>query len=537
MHDYLSSDLRAAEAEIDSYFKRNLLLRSRFGSAVWYLSAVFEDIIFFHVNSQVRPTIHESFVFTDNLIFALQYPFRWIWEGCLPGGNAPNTIDEKLFLAGGELLKLAECYMAFENAYTLASRGLVDLELDGRRIHLAKPYYENSRYDAYDLLLKSSFRLPDFSEGNIFDLVERHLTVSRDRFRCQLGRRLIHRAQSILAPLIDTRFQLPDDWDFGNYIWADFRRVSSVLITLGYIHLVARFLAARRGCEAVCLLSSIILIPPRRLSNLIVRNSAVLPRAVDSLLSELTFGNQNVQRLDPVLQPLIPLREDLYAVMPNLVSSTSIERNFTVLINRLPSKRNIYSRLVNKKERLMRSRIQSQLGSRGLRFYSGRYRSDTTLPDLDLVVISDSDKKVLLIELKWFIEPAEVREVIEKSEEIRRGIEQLLIIKKAFSQNPNGLHELLDIDASYEVQYAVVSDNSIGTEQVQHPEIPVVQLGHLIRYFTATKRMSEVITWLSERKYLPIENQHYEVVSLTETIGDWTLDWTGINPLTKDEFL
>ena len=63
------------------------------------------------------------------------------------------------------------------------------------------------------------------------------------------------------------------------------------------------------------------------------------------------------------------------------------------------------------------------------------------LPDVDLAIISDSEKMCLLLELKWFIDPAEAREIIEKSEEIEKGISQVLQLKQAFGNNHEPLIE------------------------------------------------------------------------------------------------
>jgi hypothetical protein len=49
---------------------------------------------------------------------------------------------------------------------------------------------------------------------------------------------------------------------------------------------------------------------------------------------------------------------------------------------------------------------------------------------IDLAVLDDDAKAGLILEIKWFNEPSEIREVIEKTEEIRKGIKQLGSLKE-----------------------------------------------------------------------------------------------------------
>ncbi len=51
---------------------------------------------------------------------------------------------------------------------------------------------------------------------------------------------------------------------------------------------------------------------------------------------------------------------------------------------------------------------------------------------------------MLCVEIKWFIEPAEIREVLARSEELSKGVDQALKITKAFKDADTRLLSLLD---------------------------------------------------------------------------------------------
>ena len=209
------------------------------------------------------------------------------------------------------------------------------------------------------------------------------------------------------------------------------------------------------------------------------------------------------------------------------------ERNLTIFLNRLPSEKAIYGKLTNQKESLMRERLTDALANKGYRFISAKVPN---LPDIDLAIIRDSEKACLLLELKWFIEPAEVREIVNKSKEIKKGISQLLQLKRAFTENHKLLLEKLGIDSHYKLEGVVASDNWIGHARVQSPEIPVIQIDHLIAKLKAADSLRSVMDWLKDRKYLPNTDQHFKVHNSTATIGKWKLKWCGIEPLIESVF-
>ena len=181
----------------------------------------------------------------------------------------------------------------------------------------------------------------------------------------------------------------------------------------------------------------------------------------------------------------------------------------------------------------MKQRFTDDLSDKGFRFVDDNVPN---LTDVDLAIIRDSEKTCLLLELKWFIGPAEFREVIEKSEEIKKGISQVFKLKQAFADNHKPLLEKLEIDSNYRLEGIVVSQNWIGEANVQSPEVPVIRADHLIAKLKATESLRATIEWLMARKYLPKEGKDFEVHGITSTIGKWSVKWSTTRPLIKDVF-
>ena len=254
----------------------------------------------------------------------------------------------------------------------------------------------------------------------------------------------------------------------------------------------------------------------------VIRYSGVSKAEVQSILDDLTYGNGSISHSELAMCPLIKLNSEYYAIVPHVWICSSAERNFTALLNRLKSEKDIYLKLASaEKEERMRQHFTEDLSHKGYRFIWGNVAN---LPDVDLAIINDSEKTCLLLELKWFIAPTVARERVEKSKEIEKGISQVCKLKQAFEDNYRPLLDKLNIDSSYRFEGVVVSQNWIGYANVQSAEIPVIRANHLIKKLKSTESLQSNIEWLKDREHLPKEGTHFKIVDGdTITIGNWSL--------------
>ncbi len=538
--DKLTPDLRKAEQEIDNYYKSNPLLKFPFATASWTLLAFAEEFMLREHNRAHNDEAGSQYygIIADNFINDLNAPMYWLYNSCKKGGQVPFTSGKDIFQASWDLFNLAQEYRPFVTAYTYASRGWLKLKNLESTIRPSDDFFTGIEYDAYNLLIrphKSAKALSSIDFGNVlpFNAIEHSLKIQDNRFRYKLNPRMVAETMTSLKPTFDTLFSLPGEWQFSRYSLEDFQKVFEVISTIASIHLTARGLAIERGCAACGYADSIYVPTCNELLRRIVRYSGVSDAKVLSIFDDLTYGSRDIKHPDPALQPLIKLNSERYAIAPHLWIFSAPERNLTVLLNRLPSEKVIYAKLTNEKENLMRQRLMDALANEGYRFISEKVAN---LPDIDLAIIKDSEKTCLLLELKWFIEPATAGEIINKSEEIEKGISQLLQLKRAFAENHKPLLEKLAIDSNYKVGGIVVSDNWIGHAKVQSPEIPIIQIDHLTEKLKAVKNLCSAMDWLKERKYLPKIEQHFKVHNSTATIGKWKLKWYEIEPLIKNAF-
>src|ERR1019366_5527316 len=89
---------------------------------------------------------------------------------------------------------------------------------------------------------------------------------------------------------------------------------------------------------------------------------------------------------------------------------------------------------------------------------------------------------------------------------------------------------LLKLDPA-KLQGAVVSKNWIGDSSIQKQSWPVITERHFLAKLDSVERLSCIMDWLAERRYLPVLGRHFSIRTSEIRIGRWTTEWYAINSL------
>jgi hypothetical protein len=534
--DKISKELRAVEKEVDYHHRQNALMTEPFGRAGWYFLAFCEERIMFSMLQEDPITDHQYGAVVDNLIIHAQWPLKWLTQACLPGGEIPRAYEENLYTAAWQLSELAMQYRSFAAAFSFATWGLATLSLDGRRIKSASPMRSDTRFEAYDRLITHEVptTLVNMIDTAFSERIAASVRVHGDSFDYELTPQIARSGVEALAPFIDLRFELPTDWQFPRFSLNQFQRVASVLWVLAFVHFQARVTAAEHGCKGLGFSRALLLMGNDELLRRVRRYSGVSEETVRAILEMLTYGARDQSNPDPALQPLIPLSSSVVAITPSLLLNTSMERNFAVLLNRLPEEKSAYSALSHAKEKALRERLVEELLGLRFRFWHGNVPEWGTASEIDFAIVSDEERQCLMLELKSFIAPAEPREIHERSDEIRKGIRQVRDRMEMARTLPDPLRVSLAVNAGYSFTWAVASETSIGAVYVQTPEVPVVNVQHLLARLRGNPELAACCLWLRDGDYLPIEGLDYETLPIEDTVGNWTLEWYAIRGITED---
>ena len=141
--DKLTPALRNIEKEIDDCYKSNPLVNLPFATAAWSLLAFAELKIL--GDASRPPTSQEQETIGDNFVNELKEPMFWLFSACKQEGQIPSDGDE-VVQASWDLFKLGKDYQWFEAAYTYASRGWIELELQGLTIQPTKEFGSCKKY-------------------------------------------------------------------------------------------------------------------------------------------------------------------------------------------------------------------------------------------------------------------------------------------------------------------------------------------------------------------------------------------------------
>lgn len=520
------SDLSAVEAEIDDAFGDNALASLPFAQSIWTLLSVVEDH-HFKIAVYAPLEANQAAIYVDGLMNALTYPLRVCYQRAVKGPHQfqRSLIDEHYALAN-QWLDAAEDYAHFCSIFPLYHAGQIDLRIQDKELIPTDWSATDLSYEAYDRFVAK--RDPEQEPVVDVNLISNELMaamrVSGGVYSVDFTRRFMEQLESTFGAALAGRHTLPKNWQFANFSLDQYRKVFTCLQSMACAWFSARQLAAAEGAPAMAFSSA--LWTPRKglLVATIGRHTGIDKSAVIEILRYLTFGEVGIRNPDIAIQPIVDLTNGQYAVSPFVLINIHAERNLCVLLNQIPAERKLYSKLVDQKEQEVRSETISSLSGLDLDFRHG-WLADT---DIDLAIIDRKAKACLCVEIKWFIEPAEIREVLARSEELAKGVTQAQKIARAFNQNDERLMTLLNIDQSYDFLPMVGSVNFIGSHHIQHPEVPITKLWHLVSELRKRGHLTEVLTWLRSRSYLPREDRDYKINEVAIQSGEWRSRWYGI---------
>ena len=133
-----------------------------------------------------------------------------------------DTLDQiyRITLAlSHEMSILAEKYEAFISAFTYASHGFIELELNGNKVQAKSKW--DLRYEAYDRLVNimsvHEERKTNILSFNLLEQINNSVTVSGEQFSYKFGKRIIEEAIKYLSDHFTRSFRLPSNWMFNRY--------------------------------------------------------------------------------------------------------------------------------------------------------------------------------------------------------------------------------------------------------------------------------------------------------------------------------
>jgi len=522
-YNTMSSNIESIEKEIDTEFSQNQLIELNYAQSIWTLLSVLEDDF-------LRNIINGSSnnAYSDTMLNAISHPIRFLYKTKTDKVTArvnQNYVDQH-FGWGLDWIDKSKIYDKFYSIFSLWHKNKLQIFIEGNHLNTDDWKNRKFKYEAYNRIIQEPNRkkIPNIDIDNMLGLLMANVSVTETKFKLNLNPKLAKTIIENYTQIVDHIYDLPYFWSTSKFTYGEFKKVFISIQALLYSMLIVRINLAKAGMRGFDYSSAVWVVSHDELLSRIVRYSNIPADKTKTIFEFLKYGSNDIRNPDVAIQPLIDLENGFYALSPFVWLNSNAERNFCVLLNMIEVEKNIYSKLKNEKEVIFRDEVISNVRNFGYETINGRL--DKT--DLDIAIIDRSEKICVCIELKWFISPAEIREIDVRTEELAKGIEQTNKIIELYKKNDSRLTNLLKIDNFYRVYFFVGSKNWIGSDDVQDIDIPIINMKLFLDKLAELRNLKLAADWFNNREYLPVEGTDYEIVPISLKLGKWHSSWYGI---------
>lgn len=519
------------EKQIDTAFETNPLIEKGYSQSLWTLLSVLEDY-FFEISQEKGKDYEQLSIAADILMNDITHPIQVCYRKAKRKNQICYDLKDEDYQNALDWINLANHYNNYCTIFPMWHRSQIEVTIHQNKLTTNNWSKIPLQYEAYNRIVRKDGK-KESPISNPIEIIKelRPPNVSliqKNQFKINFNPKLVRKLIEFCTPLFDIRHILPNDWETTSFKLKDFKIVYITIQSMLYAWNVTRSILSSQGLYQSGYSSSVWIESKQALIMRLKRYTKIDKEIISKILKYLTFGEMGIKYPDIAIQPLIDMDNNYYALSPFLWLQSNSERNFCVLLNKIPEEKQKYSELTQLKEALLRQEIQEYIEPLGYKVVRGNLE-DT---DLDIAIIDHSSRACLAIELKWFIEPAEAREIFERSLELQKGIRQIQKVNKAFHEGDTKLLEnILSINKDYDFLGIVGPRNWIGHFDVQDEEIPIIKIWHLLELIKENGSLKEIISLLKNRKYLPVHGENYRIEPITVECGNWKCDWYGIGVL------
>lgn len=234
---------------------------------------------------------------------------------------------------------------------------------------------------------------------------------------------------------------------------------------------------------------------------------------------------------DVCITPIVPVTGREFGIIPTVVLRSNVPRNILVLI--ASRFQDAYSRFSAGREDVLLGAFQKEFGLYVLAVKASLPKVEgKQLPDIDLLLGSKEQKRIVVAEVKWQLSASSTREVTSRNDYLKKGGRQLLAIRQFLEANPGYLRQSgrIDFDPDLEkVDFVLLCKGHLGNEDV-------IEKGTLLcdyDVFVNALKKGGLDTALDRARtfdYLPSPEKDFKLVDVGVKFGDWIVRWKKTAP-------
>ena len=282
--------------------------------------------------------------------------------------------------------------------------------------------------------------------------------------------------------MLELEHILPDSWSINPYSVSDFRLFWNQLHKLSLIHISAFCMSMEKELlhELGPYNTSIIRFSRPDLVKYVKKYTGLKEEVIKEIIYDLTYNSQ-IPFIDIIQQPLIEIKRNEIFFSPQLVLSSFVDRNFQVLLTRLPHRKKAYDKLKNLKEDTMIKDITQILRDRKYDFAVRKKlkKDNRYITDIDILVYDHSFLDYMIIQLKWFYGADSAQELynhdIQFNEGIRKTKDAIVFFRNNYEMIASLLNFIPHSSKPKNIYGIIVSKLGTPSPFVEDPDFPVIE--------------------------------------------------------------
>jgi hypothetical protein len=307
---------------------------------------------------------------------------------------------------------------------------------------------------------------------------------------------------------------LPDRWRFSWGTASDTTLLINALALRCIYHVVAVHFGAGVNELRGGGISNIVLVQSRdQLIDDLRQMTSLTEAKIRAFCQFLTWGFRTATP-DPALQPLIPLGAGTFAIPCLHLLSSDQERNLlSLLARRHPEDFNSQSGLFEGDmvagllacsapgDSVLRANIEAVV--------------DGAKEEIDLVILSEREGRMIVCELRWILGPGDPREVQNKKKVCLEKVAQLRRKVSHVSREPRRVAATIlgrePATPEWSVEGVIVIEGFAGTRS-PNPRYPIIPARLFKLALNQALSLSSLAQWCEGLSWLPTEGHHFNVV-------------------------
>lgn len=529
-------EAEAIENKIDAHFNASQLPTSDLNTARWLVCLVHEDLTRFALldaakiwhQAHARSQRAELLILLDHYKYALRHALILCakhlptTEACGPVPSTDHNYTSALHLlaSASEYSDATRAFSSFHanssELFVCQDTGALQPSLDLRTSQYGTLEFllatDNGKFSPISLLA-ILFSGPEFYIPEIESIGTWAPTVREiiKRVKLKRGRpsyRLITNfAQELFDVFNGGETSPPPSWVFPWATMPEAQRYYVALQTISAYHLLSiHFGACNKlegwGIDQICLA-----VDADELNRDIVRISKLPADVVASTTEALTLG-RNTTTPDPALQPLVPIGCGRLAVLGSVILSSNWPRNMLSLHTRVAE--NTFNARSAVFEHKMIAELESELPGKFAHHTSIHIPTPGGPEEIDLVLIDHQARSILFSELRWMLQPGDVREVLNRRKVIKAKVDQ---IRRKVMGARAALLDVLDRLrlplSNWSINGLVIVEGYGGVPSTDPKSLPVVPRDVFVRTIAGCPDLEHAHAALCTPLWLPREGTDF----------------------------